>query len=194
MPALQNGDMLRRDEFERRYRSMPDCKKAELIEGIVYVPSPARFNHHAKPHSHLNTWLGVYAAGTPGTEVADNATNRLDMDNEPQPDCMLFVEPELGGQVRIDNDYVTGPPEFVAEISSSSLAVDRGPKLRTFLRHGVKEYLIWRVDDRMFEWNVLRGSSYEHLPVTGRPAAQRNIPRALAGCRSDARRRSREGA
>ena len=164
IPALQPGDRMLRDEFERLYHAMTDCKKAELIEGVVYVPSPARLRHHAEPHSHLNMLLAVYAASTPGTRVADNATDRLDMENEPQPDCMLFIEPERGGQIRIsEDDYVTGPPEFVAEISSSSLALDRGPKLRTFQRHGVKEYLIWRVDDRMFEWNVLRGSEYQLL-------------------------------
>lgn len=164
IPALQPGDRMLRDEFERLYHAMTDCKKAELIEGVVYVPSPARLRHHAEPHFQLNTWLGVYAASTPGVQGADNATNRLDMENEPQPDCMLFIEPELGGQIRIsEDDYVTGPPEFVAEFSSSSLALDRGPKLRTFQRHGVKEYLIWRVDDRMFEWNILRGSEYQLL-------------------------------
>ena len=56
-----------------------------------------------------------------------------------------------------------GPPELVAEVSTSSVSYDRGPKLRTFRRHGVKEYLIWRVQDREFEWNVLRQGAYELL-------------------------------
>ena len=29
-------------EFERRYEAMPEVKKAELIEGEVYMPSPVR--------------------------------------------------------------------------------------------------------------------------------------------------------
>ena len=58
---------------------------------------------------------------------------------------------------------VVGPPEFVAEVSSSSVAYDRGPKLRTFLRHGVKEYLLWRVEDDKFEWYILRGANYLQL-------------------------------
>lgn len=36
IPPLENGDRLSRHEFERRYQSMPDLKKAELIEGVVY--------------------------------------------------------------------------------------------------------------------------------------------------------------
>ena len=41
---LENGDRLTRAEFERRYAAMPRLKKAELIEGIVYVPSPVRYS------------------------------------------------------------------------------------------------------------------------------------------------------
>ena len=82
VPPLENGDRLTRDEFERRYEAMPHLKKAELIEGVVYVPSPVR-RHHGAPHAHLIGWLGQYAAGTPGVEVSDNSTVRLDLDNEP---------------------------------------------------------------------------------------------------------------
>lgn len=32
-PPLQQGDMLTRSEFERRYAAMPHLKKAELIDG-----------------------------------------------------------------------------------------------------------------------------------------------------------------
>src|SRR5438552_1465531 len=89
-PPLETGDRLSRDEFERRYQRMPHVKKAELIEGTVYMPSPLRAKSHAIPHSHLGTWLGVYAAETPGIECCDNSTVRLDLDNEPQPDLVLI--------------------------------------------------------------------------------------------------------
>src|SRR2546427_12537716 len=85
-PLLEQGDRLSREEFERRYERMPNLKKAELIEGIVYMPSPVRIKRHARPHIQLATWLGVYASETSGTECADNSTVRLDLDNEPQPD------------------------------------------------------------------------------------------------------------
>src|SRR3954471_14731961 len=93
VPELENGDRLTRSEFERRYESMMDLKKAELIEGIVYMPSPVRHGRHGHPHNHVSTWLGVYEAGTPGVEAGDNATIRLDLDNEPQPDAYLIIVP-----------------------------------------------------------------------------------------------------
>jgi Uma2 family endonuclease len=38
LPPLENGDHLSASEFERRYEAMPQLKKAELIEGRVYMP------------------------------------------------------------------------------------------------------------------------------------------------------------
>lgn len=166
IPPLEPGDCLSRSEFERRYQAMPQCKKAELIEGVVYLSSAMLFRGHSEPHFLLAGWLGVYMAATPGVRGADNASNRLDLENEPQPDCMLFIHPDFGGQVHIsEDDYIVGPPEFVAEVSGSTVAIDRGPKLRTFRRHGVNEYLIWRTEDRRIEWYALRDGEYSLLPL-----------------------------
>ena len=79
--SLENGDRLTRGEFERRYEARPDIKKAELIEGVVYMPSPTRSASHARPHAATITWLGSYAASTRGVQVNDNPTVRLDLDN-----------------------------------------------------------------------------------------------------------------
>jgi hypothetical protein len=81
---------------------MPALKKAELIEGVVYMPSPVRVRRHGNPHARIITWLGSYEASTPGVEVADNATARLDLDNEPQPDAMLGVLRVLNGGLTTD--------------------------------------------------------------------------------------------
>ena len=66
VPPLENGDRLSRDEFERRYDAMPGLKKAELIEGVVYVPSPVRVDQHAEPHFNMIGWLAHYRWSTPG--------------------------------------------------------------------------------------------------------------------------------
>ena len=109
IPPLENGDRLTRAEFERRYEAMPELKKAELIEGVVHMPSPVRQRYHGRQHSHLNFWLCAYEGSTPGVEVGDNSTVRLDLDNMPQPDCLLFIQPEHGGRVRIgEKDYIEG--------------------------------------------------------------------------------------
>ncbi|MEO8541347.1 MAG: Uma2 family endonuclease [bacterium] len=86
---LESGDRLTRAEFERRYSARPDIKKAELIEGVVYVASPARTEEHWQPHFEVTTWLGVYDSRTPGIIDATDSTVKLDADNQYQPDLFL---------------------------------------------------------------------------------------------------------
>jgi Uma2 family endonuclease len=168
IPPLENGDRLTRDEFERRYDAMPGLKKAELIEGVVYVPSPTRLHHHGRPHAHLIGWLVQYEVATPGVVVADNSTARLDLDNEPQPDALLLIEPARGGQAVIDaDDYIQGAPELVAEVAASSASYDLHAKLNVYRRNAVREYLVWRVLDRVVDWFVLRGGQFVPLAADG---------------------------
>ncbi|MBT9317554.1 Uma2 family endonuclease [Leptothoe spongobia] len=163
-PELENGDHLSRDEFERRYAAMPNLKKAELIEGVVYVPAALRYRKHGKPHSDIMMWLGVYAALTPGLEAADNSTVRLDLDNAPQPDALLRVKTAYGGQSYIsEDDYVEGAPELIVEIAGSSAAYDLHEKKTVYRRNGVKEYIVWQVLDCQISWFQLTDGEYQQL-------------------------------
>lgn len=163
-PPLDNGDRLTRAEFERRYKRMPHVKKAELIEGVVYMPSPVRVRQHGRPHMHIAGWLSHYEAATRGTLTADNSTVRLDLDNEPQPDAVLLIEPDQGGQCRLSaDDYIEGAPELVAEVAASSVSIDMNTKLNAYRRNGVREYVVWRVLNRQVDWFVLREGQYEAL-------------------------------
>lgn len=161
---LVDGERLTRDEFERRYDAMPGLNKAELIEGIVRMPSPVRHGRHSSPHSSVVGWLWVYRAGTPGVDSGDNGSIRLDLGNMPQPDGYLIVRPEYNGRVRIsEDDYIEGGPELVAEVSASTADYDLRDKLGAYLRNEVQEYIVWRVEDRVIDWFVLRGGQYERL-------------------------------
>lgn len=163
---LEPGDRLTRDEFERRYDAMPHLKKAELIEGVVYMPSPVRLRRHGRPHFRLIAWLGLYEGSTPGLIGGDNSTARLDLDNEPQPDALLLIDPALGGQARISvDDYVEMAPEMVGEVSASSASFDLHTKLQVYRRNGVREYIVWRVLDQQIDWFVLRGGQFQPLAV-----------------------------
>jgi Uma2 family endonuclease len=150
IPSLESGDRLTRAEFERRYEAQPEIKKAELIEGVVYVASPVRVRRHGAPHSDIVAWLGVYRAATPGVRTADNATLRLDLDNELQPDVAVWLE---GGNAFVDDDdYLQGAPELIVEVAGSSAAIDLHDKLNAYRRNGVQEYLVLLTHEQETRW------------------------------------------
>ncbi|MGB3614986.1 MAG: Uma2 family endonuclease [Elainellaceae cyanobacterium] len=162
VPPLENGDRLTRREFEQRYAAMPHVKKADLIEGCVYMASPLHANAHAEPHAQVITWLGVYVASTPGVQILDNPTVRLDSDNEVQPDALLRVK-ENGQSTISDDDYVEGAPELIVEIAASSASIDLHQKRDVYRRNQVQEYLVWRVYDRELDWFQLQDDRYISL-------------------------------
>lgn len=163
-PPLESGDRLSRFEFERRYQTMPHTKKAELIEGVVYVASPLRFASHAEPHGLLIVWAGMYKVMTPGVRLGDNATVRLDLDNEPQPDVILLIEQSAGGQARLtEDDYVEGAPELVVEVAASSAANDLYDKKNAYRRNQVQEYIVWQIFENKLDWFCLQAGEYVSL-------------------------------
>ena len=162
-PPLESGDRLSRREFERRYEARPDLKKAELIEGVVYMPSPVHYKGHGHPHLQIITWLGVYVAATPGAQAADNATVRLDRNNEVQPDVLLRMA--TAGRSRLtDDDYLEGAPELLIEIAGSSATIDLYDKLKIYQRNGVQEYIVWQVYEERLDWFQLIDDGYQPLP------------------------------
>lgn len=168
VPELRAGDRLTRSEFERRYAAMPPTTKAELIEGVVYLPPPVSQDKHGGPHADVMTWLGVYRAAVPGVEAGDNSTLRLDMDNEPQPDGFLRILPDYGGQSRTVKGFIHGAPELLIEIAASSASYDLHDKLNVYRRNGVLEYVVWRVWDRIIDWFALRDGEYERLVLNAK--------------------------
>ena len=161
---LEPGDRLTRSEFEHCYSAMPHLKKAELIEGKVFMASPVRIVSHGRPHALVMTWLGTDYAATPGVDMGDNATIRLDANNEPQPDGLLRLEPEVGGTSYISEDgYVEGAPELIVEVATSSGSYDLDEKLQVYRRNGVQEYLVWQVNDQQIDWFSLQEGQYVAL-------------------------------
>lgn len=164
IPPLEAGARLTRSEFERRYHAMPHVKKAELIEGVVYMPSPVRYNVHGQQTGKMSVWLGTYHAATPSTGFADNATLLLDPDNEPQPDVLLRLDAEVGGNSQVTaKGYLEGAPELIVGVAASTESYDMHDKLRAYRRNGVQEYIVWRVYDQQIDWFKLEAERYVSL-------------------------------
>lgn len=168
-PPLESGDHLSRDEFHRRYLEHPEIKRAELVEGIVFVSSPAS-NEHSVPHSTAVGWLFAFKARTPGLGLAVDGTLFLPTGDEVQPDACLYRLPPAGA-VRLrtmrEGDrpvhYLEGAPELIFEVAVSSASYDLHSKKRAYERAGVQEYIVWQIYEGRIDWFSLRDGRYTTL-------------------------------
>jgi Uma2 family endonuclease len=149
---LHNGDRRTQAEFHRLYESAPDDVRFELVGGVVYMASPLR-RVHALYHSDLSAALAGYVRKTPGVELLDNATVILGEESEPQPDLLVRILTEFGGQSKENEDgYIEGAPELVAEIAHSMRAIDMHQKRTDYGQAGVREYLVLCIAERQLHW------------------------------------------
>jgi len=165
LPVLIAGQRLDQPTFHERYEAMPPETRAELVGGVVYMPSPMRRDHGTEGRIGAG-WLFYYQLKTPGVKGADGATVKLDQQGEPQPDCQLYIAPELGGQIRYDPEgYFAGVPELIVEIARSSRAFDLGAKKADYERAGVQEYVVVELDPDQIHWFIRRDDRFENLPL-----------------------------
>ena len=141
---------------------MPEVKRAELIGGVVYMPSPLSRDHSSNDNL-VSAWLGYYAARTPGCE-GGNAGTWLMLEDAPQPDVDLRILPEYGGQSRMEGLYCAGAPELSVEVSLSSASYDLGPKMELYRAAGVREYVVVLLGESRVVWYRLVGGKYILLP------------------------------
>jgi Uma2 family endonuclease len=165
LPPLENGDQLDQQTFHARYEAMPEDCRAELIGGIVHMPSLQKIPH-SKAQQLVVRWLDGYAEATPGTEALLNNTQILGPDSEPGPDACLFITPEYGGRVYADeDDYLHGAPELIVEVSSSTESIDLHRKKGDYERAGVREYVVLALPMQQVFWFVRRRDKYQEVPL-----------------------------
>ena len=162
LPPLRDGDYLTRDEFMRRWEAMPDLKWAELIDGVVYMPSPISMIH-CDYHMRMSGWLSCYATVTPECLPLSAGTWLMSRDSAPQPDLAMCILPEHGGQSGEEGAYCAGAPELIVEISHTTSVKDTGVKLRLYERSGVQEYLMVRPTKKQATWLELVDGKYQEI-------------------------------
>ena len=158
---LVAGERLTRDEFLRRWEQLPHIKHAELIRGIVYMPSPLSFVHGRNDLSAAH-WLSHYSVKTPGTQAGLNTT-WLMLEDSPQPDVYLRIADGYGGQSKLKGKYPEGAPELIVETCVSRTAYDLGPKLDLYREAGVQEYITVLLEESKVQWRRLASGVYVML-------------------------------
>jgi Uma2 family endonuclease len=149
--TLVEGQRLDQPTFHALYEAMPAGTRAELIDGVVHMPSPVGLAH-GLAQVPVIVWLDYYAEKTPGVQVMDNATTIMGWKSEPQPDGLLRVVPECGGRTWNEGGFVHGAPELVVEVSKTTRYVDLGPKLTDYQQAGVLEYVVHAIDPDEIFW------------------------------------------
>lgn len=162
LPWLHAGDHLDQPTFHRRYEAMPSKFRAELVEGVVIVPSPLGCPH-GQSHVQILTWLGYYSMSTAGTKAYDNTTTIIDSQNEFQPDAQLVIPPEFGGRGVTLGQYVVGAPQLALEVAATSEAYDLFEKFRVYERAGVQEYIVLIVREQEVRWFIRNDQRFERL-------------------------------
>lgn len=165
-PALESGDRMDAAEFHWRYSLRPDIKNAELIDGRVCVSSPVNLTKHGSPHFRLIGVVAAYESATPGVVGGDNSSLILGGDQEPQPDVLLCWDREHGGRLDFDaQGNIVSVPDLVAEVSYSSKSYDLHDKKELYRRIGVREYLVWQVEEGQIDWWRLLDGQFVPLPA-----------------------------
>jgi Uma2 family endonuclease len=198
MPPLGAGDRLTRDQFFRLWEMHPEIERAELIGGVVYMPSPVSLDH-GEIEDDVGGWIFEYRTATPGTASGTNATAIM-LEDAPQPDRHLRILPECGGKSWREGKYLRGAPELMAEVSLSSASYDLHQKYDLYEQAGVQEYLAVLVYEREIRWHVLVESRFEVMPpdadgiwrsrafpglwLDGEALLQRDIAKVLATLRN----------
>jgi Uma2 family endonuclease len=162
LPPLRPGDRLDQKTFHERYEAMPPDTRAELIGGVVFMPSPLK-EPHGRTHARVMHWLGAYEDATPGTEAYDNATNILGSQSEPQPDACLLIGVPGRGQTHDQDQYIAGAPELIVEVAASSQDIDMGAKRNDYESAGVREYVVVLLREGRVVWWVARGGAFAEL-------------------------------
>jgi Uma2 family endonuclease len=138
-------------------------QKADLIDGVIYMASPANTDANDL-FCWLLTIMNVYAEEKRlGHFFGSRVACRLDDHNAPEPD-ILFVREEHSD--RIHRGGVEGAPDLVIEIvSPDSVERDYEKKRKQYQRFKVPEY--WIIDEK--EKSVLllrrnRHGRYQEIP------------------------------
>lgn len=161
------------------YLTWEDGRRRELIDGEVYMMSPAPSSTHQRIFREIFTRLANYLEGKTCEVFSAPYDVRLSADAQDdtvvQPDISVICDPG-----KIDERGCRGAPDMIVEIlSPSSAKHDQFVKFLKYREAGVREYWIVYPQDRLVQVNLLRDGEYMHRVYGDADAVPVDI---LEGC------------
>lgn len=148
----------------RDYLTWPDDFRCELIDGKVYMMSPAPLLTHQDTAGEIFRQAANALHGKScraliapiDVLLPRNAEADEDSDIVVQPDVMVVCDSN-----KLDRRGVRGAPDWVVEVLSPSTAgKDQIEKRRLYERHGVREYWLVHPTDRILTIYRLENGEY----------------------------------
>lgn len=125
------------------YYSIPDERRVELIDGIIYDMAAPSFMHQ-RVMGRIHSILDNFILNKKGSCIPFCAPVDVQLDC----DDKTMLQPDIGivcDKDKIINRCIYGAPDFIVEIHSpSSIKYDSSIKLRKYKNAGVREY--WMID------------------------------------------------
>lgn len=141
-PAVARAEVVERMTHEEFMQVSPSDRKAELIEGVMVMASPA-FAPHERLFAFLMTLLHAFVSYLKLGEVLGSRYAVYISETETYEPDILFVAAERAHL--ITEKKLTGAPDLVVEIlSAGAERYDRGVKRDNYERAGVQE--LWLID------------------------------------------------
>jgi Uma2 family endonuclease len=149
--------------LEQFKRLVKDGMKADLINGVMIVATPASYTHE-RLFGFLMRLVGDYAeAKDLGVILGSRSLVEVGPREGYEPDLCFVAQDRLD---IINETSITGPPDLVVEIiSPSTRQSDAYAKKEGYARLGVPEYWLIDPDNRAVAFYRLTESGYVEGPV-----------------------------
>jgi Uma2 family endonuclease len=142
MQMLSRVEVMERMTAAEFFRDAPEDRKAELIDGVMIIPSPPLVIHERMQNFLFRLLADFVEVKQLGEVFGSRTAVELELFYAPEPDILFVSKDRL---YIIGEKGIRGAPDFVIEILSASTAQnDRGAKFRAYERAGVREY--WLID------------------------------------------------
>lgn len=151
------------------YQGWDEGERLELIDGEIFVMSPAPSRKHQQVLRELSTAFSIFLRDKDCEAFFAPFDVRLLTENKEEDDITNVVQPDLAiicELEKLDEKGCNGAPDMIIEIlSPSSVKLDRWKKYQLYEKAGVKEYWIVDPNNESVEVHLLTGEQYKFQGV-----------------------------